>query len=79
MMDHVNLEFTEVGDDYIIAKIPVNHTTHQPYGYLHGGASVMLAETVASMAAWMVVGDEKREMGMEINANHLKGVQSGFV
>ncbi|PLX96748.1 MAG: esterase [Desulfuromonas sp.] len=80
LVDHLGMEFTEFGDDYLIARMPVDCRTLQPYGILHGGASVALAETVGSLAANLVV-DETRFVcvGQEINANHLRPVPCGWV
>lgn len=77
---NLGIEFTEIGDDYLVAKMPVDHRTHQPFGLLHGGASVALAETLGSVAAYCCV-DQKTQycVGLDINANHIKGVKSGFV
>ncbi|MBV8404062.1 MAG: hotdog fold thioesterase [Gammaproteobacteria bacterium] len=74
------IRFTEVGPDYLCASMPVNERTHQPFGLLHGGASVTLAETVGSVASMLCV-DPERYMcvGQEINANHLRGMSSGIV
>jgi uncharacterized domain 1 len=64
----------------VVINMPVDHRTHQPYGLLHGGASVALAETVASLGGWMLVADQgKAVVGMEINANHLRSARSGKV
>jgi 1,4-dihydroxy-2-naphthoyl-CoA hydrolase len=80
LSDHIGIEFTAIGDDYLIAKMPVDSRTHQPYGLLHGGASVVLAETLGSVASALVVDHSKfLSLGIEINANHLKSVKSGFV
>ena len=80
MMDHLDITFTEVGDDYLKATMPVDHRTTQPLGLLHGGASVVLAETLGSTAASMCVDIEKHYcVGIEINANHLRGVRQGLV
>lgn len=80
MIEHLGIEFTGVGDDYIEARMPVDHRTHQPYGLLHGGASVALAETLGSVAAAFTTNPQTHYcVGVEINANHLKGVRSGFV
>lgn len=80
MMAHLGIEVTKVGDDFIEAKMPVDHRTHQPFGLLHGGASVALAETLGSIAAHCTVDDQTKYcVGLEINANHLKSVKSGFV
>jgi 1,4-dihydroxy-2-naphthoyl-CoA hydrolase len=75
----VGIEFTEFGDNWMRARMPVDARTHQPFGRLHGGASVVLAETVASVAGSMAVPDDKVTVGLEINANHLRPVMSGFV
>ena len=80
LVEHLTIEFTEVGDDFITARMPVDHRTHQPHGLLHGGASVVLAETLGSVAANYCIDPEKQyAVGLEINANHLKGVRSGWV
>jgi 1,4-dihydroxy-2-naphthoyl-CoA hydrolase len=78
--DHCGVEFIEVGDNYIVAKMPVDKRTKQPFGLLHGGMSVMLAETVASVAATYML-DRKRftVVGQEINANHVRAARSGWV
>jgi 1,4-dihydroxy-2-naphthoyl-CoA hydrolase len=76
----LGIEFIEIGLDYIKAKMPVDERTHQPAGILHGGASVVLAETLGSMASLMCIdGEKKLAVGLEINANHLRPVASGFV
>lgn len=76
----LGMEFTEIGDNYIIAKLPVDKRTHQPYGLLHGGASVVLAETLGSVAAMLMVDSETHYcVGLEINANHMRGVTDGWV
>ncbi len=76
----LGIRFTEVGPDYLRAAMPVNERTHQPFGLLHGGASVTLAETVGSVAS-MLCADPERYLcvGQEINANHLRGMSSGSV
>lgn len=80
LVEHLGITFTEVGTDYLTAKMPVDKRTHQPFGLLHGGASVALAETLGSMAASFCV-DISRQfcVGLEINANHIRGVREGFV
>ncbi|HSN01826.1 MAG TPA: hotdog fold thioesterase [Rudaea sp.] len=80
MMQTIGIVFTEVGEDFLRATMPVDARTHQPYGLLHGGASVALAETLGSAAGMMTI-DPAREIvvGIEINANHLRGVKSGIV
>jgi|SRR5680860_230265 len=77
----IGLEFTEVGDDYLEATIPVDHRTVQPMGLLHGGASMTLAETLGSVAGILVVNDMVKQavVGIEINANHLRAVKKGKV
>ncbi len=77
---HLGIEFTEVGDDYLIAKMPVAEHTKQPMGLLHGGANVVLAESLGSVASVLLVNMmEQTVVGVEINANHLRAVKSGFV
>ncbi|TXK24674.1 hotdog fold thioesterase, partial [Pontibacter qinzhouensis] len=72
MIDHLGIEITECGQDYICGKMPVDKRTHQPMGLLHGGASVALAETLASIGAALQVDLSKKAcVGLEINANHL--------
>jgi len=78
-VSHLGMEFLEVGDDFIKARIPVDKRTHQPYGLLHGGVSVVLAETLGSCGAASCVPNGYRAVGLDINANHLKGVASGWV
>lgn len=77
---HIGIEFLEAGPDWLAARMPVDHRTIQPYGRLHGGASVVLAETTASVAGMLTL-DPTREtaVGMEINANHLRPVAEGSV
>jgi len=80
MPSHIGIEFTEVGEDFLRARMPVDDRTRQPFGILHGGASVALAETLGSMAAVMTLDTSKQScVGQEINANHLRAVSSGFV
>ena len=80
MIEHLGIEFLEVGDDYIKARMPVDHRTIQPFGLLHGGASVALAETLGSVAANLCVDRENKMcVGLEINANHIRPVTNGFV
>lgn len=77
---HLGIEYTEIGDDYLMGRMPVDHRTHQPLGLLHGGASVALAETLGSVGATMFLDLSKQYcVGLEINANHIKSVGSGFV
>jgi 1,4-dihydroxy-2-naphthoyl-CoA hydrolase len=80
MGEHLGMEITEVGEDYLRGRMPVDHRTRQPYGLLHGGASVALAETLGSVASAFVVDRSKYDcVGLEINANHLRGIREGFV
>ncbi len=75
----LGIEFMEIGEDFVTARMPVNERTHQPYGILHGGASVVLAETVGSVASSMVIDwDKYIGVGLEVNANHLRPVKSGY-
>jgi uncharacterized protein (TIGR00369 family) len=76
---HLGIEFVEVGDDYIVGRVPVDARTRQPYGLLHGGVSVVLAETLGSCGAAFSTPVGYRAVGLDINANHLKGVTSGWV
>jgi len=78
---HLGIEFTEAGEGYLIARMPVDGRTHQPFGILHGGASVVLAESLGSVASWMLLDDPTRQraVGLEVNANHLRAVRSGWV
>ena len=78
-MRSLGIEFTEVGPDYLRATMPVDARTPQPYGLLHGGASVLLAETLGSSAGGMCVEPGQGVVGIEINANHLAGVREGKV
>ncbi len=76
----LNIEFTDCGDDWIKARMPVNERTRQPFGRLHGGASVAFAETVGSVAAgWCVDRSKFVGVGMEINANHIRPAYDGYV
>ena len=80
MGDWLGMEFTEFGPDYLRMMMPVDHRTVQPYGLLHGGASAALAETVGSIGSALIIDPEKQIcVGMEINANHIRGVRSGYV
>ncbi len=76
---HLGIEFTEVGDDFLKARVPVDARTCQPYGLLHGGVSVVLAETLGSCGAVCASPEGARAVGLEINANHLRGATSGWV
>jgi 1,4-dihydroxy-2-naphthoyl-CoA hydrolase len=80
MAEHLGIEWVEVGKDYLKASMPVDHRTKQPYGLLHGGASVTLAETLGSVAAAMVVDHQAYNcVGLEINANHIRSARNGKV
>ncbi len=75
----LGMEFLEVGDDFLTGRVPVDHRTRQPYGILHGGVSVVLAETLGSCAAAGCVPPGYRVVGLDINANHIKGATEGWV
>lgn len=80
MSEHIGIEFTEVGDDFIKGTMPVDQRTRQPVGILHGGASVVLAETLGSTAANVAVdGKAQYCVGLDINANHIRSVRDGQV
>ena len=80
MIEHLGIEIVESGDDWLKARMPVDHRTVQPQGRLHGGASCALAETVGSVAANMVIdSSEFLAVGLEINANHIRPVKDGYV
>ncbi|HMT56674.1 MAG TPA: hotdog fold thioesterase [Ottowia sp.] len=75
----LGIEFLEVGDDFLRARVPVNAHTRQPYGLLHGGVSVVLAETLGSCGAVYACPEGWRAVGLDINANHIRGATSGWV
>jgi 1,4-dihydroxy-2-naphthoyl-CoA hydrolase len=79
LVDQLGIQFTAIGDDFLEARMPVDHRTLQPLGLLHGGASVALAETLGSVAATLCIDQTKFCVGLEINANHIKGVREGYV
>ncbi|WP_339699568.1 hotdog fold thioesterase [Algoriphagus aquimarinus] len=80
MTAHLGIVFTEIGDNHLTATMPVDERTKQPMGLLHGGANVVLAETLGSVASSLTIDLNKQIcVGLEINANHLKGVKSGLV
>lgn len=80
MMETLDIRFTEVGDDWLRGTMPVDQRTQQPFGLLHGGASVVLAETLGSSAALLTLDVEKEvAVGLDINANHIRGVRGGIV
>ena len=76
---HLGIEITEIGDDFLRGRVPVDERTRQPYGLLHGGVSVVLAETLGSMGAFYSCPAGQRAVGLDINANHLRSVTSGYV
>src|SRR5687768_4652292 len=78
--EQIGIEFVEIGSDFLKGRMPVDHRTHQPYGLLHGGASCVLAETLGSVASALVIDQSKFIcVGLEINANHIRGVREGLV
>lgn len=80
MTRHLGIEFTEVGEDFISGKMPVDERTRQPFGILHGGAHVVLAETLGSVGANLTLDPAKSyAVGLDINSNHLKSVREGWV
>lgn len=80
MASHIGIEFTELGDDFLRGRMPVDRRTHQPYGILHGGASVALAETLGSTACALTLDLSKFYcVGQEINANHIRSATDGYV
>lgn len=79
MVEHIGIEFTAITDNSLTARMPVDARTKQPHGILHGGANVVLAETLGSVAGNLVVPADKMVVGVEINANHLRAVREGFV
>ena len=80
LVEHLGIEITEIGSDYLVGKMPVDHRTKQPLGLLHGGASVVLAETLGSIGATLTVNPaEQYCVGLEINANHVKSAREGHV
>ena len=78
-IEHLGIEYLEIGDDYLVGRVPVDHRTRQPFGLLHGGVSVVLAETLGSVSAMYASPPDWRCVGRDINANHIRGVQSGWV
>lgn len=79
LMEHLQIEYTDFSDNTLSATMPVCSFTHQPLGMLHGGASVVLAETLGSLAANFCVDDDHYCVGLDINANHIRAMRSGFV
>lgn len=78
-VEHLGIEITELGDDYLVGRVPVDHRTKQPFGLLHGGVSVVLAETLGSIAAYHAAPEGHLAVGLDINANHLRSARSGWV
>ena len=78
-VSHLGIEFTEVGDDFLRARVPVDERTRQPFGLLHGGVSVVLAETLGSVGAYHASPEGWLAVGLDINANHLRGATAGWV
>ena len=80
LMETLDITYTEVGDDFLVATMPVNSRVHQPMGLLHGGATVALAESVWSAASYYLLDHEQQEVrGIEINANHVRSIKEGIV
>src|SRR3990167_1839573 len=80
MSDHLGIEFIDLGENYLTARMPIDHRTKQPLGIMHGGASCVLAETVGSTAAQFCVDTEKYYcVGLDINTNHIRSVREGYV
>ncbi|MCB9224862.1 MAG: hotdog fold thioesterase [Crocinitomicaceae bacterium] len=80
MLEHLGIVVTELGEDFIIATMPVDHRTHQPMGLLHGGASAVLIESLGSIGSSLIVDIKTHSIvGIEINANHIRGVKQGVV
>lgn len=80
LMEQLGIEVTDIGDDYVRGRMPVDQRTKQPMGLLHGGASAALSESLGSVASWLIVmGEGKHVVGIEINANHLRSVTEGYV
>jgi 1,4-dihydroxy-2-naphthoyl-CoA hydrolase len=80
MVGHLEIEITEIGEDFIRARMPVNEKTKQPAGLLHGGATAALSESLGSIASWLVSGEENaRIVGVELNISHLRSAEKGYV
>ena len=79
MVSHVGIEFTQLGEDFLEATMPVDGRTRQPFGLLHGGASVVLAESMGSMAGYLCSEGEQKVVGLEVNANHIRSARGGRV
>jgi uncharacterized protein (TIGR00369 family) len=78
-VSHLGIEITEIGDDFIVGRVPVDARTVQPFGLLHGGVSVVLAETLGSLGAFYASPEGHTAVGLDINANHLRAARSGWV
>ena len=79
LAEHLNMEVTEIAENYLTMRMPVNSNVHQPLGLLHGGAVAALAENIASLAANIVAGKDKACLGLSLTTNHLKSSKTGFV
>jgi len=81
LISHLGIEFTEIGDGFLVARMPVDERTRQPFGILHGGASVVLAESLGSVASFLLLDNpgRQRAVGLEVNANHIRSVGEGYV
>lgn len=79
MVEHIGIVFTRLGDNELEATMPVDNRTRQPFGLLHGGASVVLAETLGSVAGYLCTEGEQKIVGLEVNANHLRSAREGNV
>ena len=80
LMEQLGIECIELGKDYVVSRMPVDHRTHQPMGLLHGGASAALIESIGSMGSTLLIDlDKQQPVGLEINCNHIGGVRSGYV
>lgn len=80
IMEVIGIEYTDLGENFICGKMPVDHRTHQPVGLLHGGATAVLAETLGSVGSTLAVDmNEYNITGVEVNANHIRGIRSGYV
>ena len=80
LISHLSIKFTAIRPDSLVASMPVDHRTKQPYGILHGGASLALSETLGSAGSWLIIDKDSQDaVGLEINANHLRAVESGTI
>ena len=80
LMEHLGIQIDQIGDDFITATMPVGPKTHQPLGYLHGGATLALAESLGSMASFLLIDQQNQNIfGLEINANHIRSKRDGIV